>query len=203
MSNTFLRSKRQRGIPLEILLWNRASSCIEGESRGFPELQREAWGSSRVETGPLVTALVASEKSGLYSSCEGHIEIPLESLPANRALSRVQSVDSVFRIGIDRDLGLPIKLQLASQASSGVEAWNSAFLSSCQRGVRPPVEFRRGIWASSRGLAWESGLPSCCEGILSFPLQQVQGNQDLYGAEGELGVLFPCSRIRGVPLEIQ
>ena len=112
-------------------------------------------------------------------------------------------MDSVFRIGIDRDLGLPIKLQLASQALSGVEAWNSAFLSSCQRGVRPPVEFRRGIWASSRGLAWESGLPSCCEGILSFPLQQVQGNQDLYGAEGELGVLFPCSRIRGVPLEIQ
>ena len=116
----------------------------------FLELRREASGSSRIEMGPSVTTLIATEKSGLYSSCEGHIEIPLESLSANRALSRVQSVDSVFRIGIDRDLGLPIKLQLASQASSGVEAWNSAFLSSCQRGFRPPDEFRREIWASSR-----------------------------------------------------
>ena len=31
----------------------------------------------------------------------------------------------------------------------------------------------------------------------------MQGNQDFSGAEGELGILFPCSRIRGVPLEIQ
>ena len=101
-----------------------------------------------------------------------------------------------------RDLRIPIKLHLGSQASSGVEAWNSAFLLSCQRGIRPPVEFRWEIWASSRGSAWESGLPSCCEGILGVPLEQVQGNQDLSGAEGELGVLFPFSRIRGVPLEI-
>ena len=116
----------------------------------FLELRREDWGSSCVETGPSGTALVASEKSGFFSSCEGHMEIPIKSLPANRALSRVQSVDSGFPIGIDRDLGLPIKLQLASQALSGVEAWNSAFLSSCQRGFRPPDEFRREIWASSR-----------------------------------------------------
>ena len=31
----------------------------------------------------------------------------------------------------------------------------------------------------------------------------MQENQDFSGAEGELGVLFPCRRIRGVPLEIQ
>ena len=47
------------------------------------------------------------------------------------------------------------------------------------------------------------GTPSCCEGILGVPLQSVQQNQELSGAEGELGVRFPCSRIRGVPLEIQ
>ena len=123
-------------------------------------------------------------------------------IAAPGASSRVQSVGSVFRISIDRDLGLPIKLQLASQASSGVEARNSAFLLSFQRGVRPPVEFRRGLWASSRGSAGESSLPSCFEGILGVPLEKVQGNQDLSGAEGELGVLFRCSRIRGVPLEI-
>ena len=112
-------------------------------------------------------------------------------------------MDSVFLTSIDGDLGLPIKLQLVSQASSGDEAGNSAFLSSCQRGIRHPVKFRRGIWASSRRSAWESGLPSCCEGILGVSLEQVQGNQDLSGAEGELGVLFPFSRIRGVPFKIQ
>ena len=48
-----------------------------------------------------------------------------------------------------------------------------------------------------------TGLPSFCEEILSDPLEPVQGNQDLSGAEGELGFLFPCSRICWVPLEIQ
>ena len=37
--------------------------------------------------------------------------------------------------------------------------------------------------------------------ILGVPLESVQGIQDLSGAEGELGVLFLCSRICGVPLE--
>ena len=169
----------------------------------FLELRWEASGSSRVEMGPSGPALVASETSGLFLCCEGHVGIPLESLPANRALSKVQSVDSVFLTSVDRDLGLPTKLQLASQASSGVEAWNSAFLWSCQRGFRPPDEFRQEIWACSRESAGESGLLSCCEGILSVPLEIMQGNQDLSGAEGELGVLFPFSRIRGVPLKIQ
>ena len=116
----------------------------------FLELRREASGSSRVETGPSGTALIASEKSGLFLCCEGHVGIPLESLPANRAVSRIQSGNSVFLSGGDRDLRLPIKVQLGIQASPGVEAWNSAFLSICQRGVRPLVEFRRGIWAFSR-----------------------------------------------------
>ena len=35
------------------------------------------------------------------------------------------------------------------------------------------------------------------------PLEPMQGNQELFRAEGELGVLFPCSRILGLPLEIQ
>ena len=68
-----------------------------------------------------------------------------------------------------------------------------------------------GLWSSSGG---EFGLfqtdsqgcqalPSCCEGIFTVPLEPVQGDQDLSGAECELDILFPCSRIRGVPLEIQ
>ena len=71
--------------------------------------------------------------------------IPLESLPTNRAMSRIQLGNSMFLSRGIRDLGLPIKVQLGSQDSSGIEAWNSAFLLSCQRGVRPLVEFRRGI----------------------------------------------------------
>ena len=109
----------------------------------------------------------------------------------------------MFHSGGDRDLGLPIKVQQGSQASPGVEAWNSAFLSSSQRAVRPLVEIRWGIWAFSRGQAGLTGLPSCCEGILGVPLDSLQGNQDLSGAEGEISVLIPCSRIRGIPLEIQ
>ena len=169
----------------------------------FLELRREAWGSSQVVTGP----------SGTHSCCLREVRSLFELRTACRASSwftafkqgPVQSSVSGLSVPHQclRDLRIPIKLHLGSQASSGVEAWNSAFLLSCQRGIRPPVEFRREIWASSRGSAWESGLPSCCEGILGVPLEQVQGNQDLSGAEGELGVLFPCSRIHGVPLEIQ
>jgi len=73
-----------------------------GGCRGAPlELP---WGSQGL-------APVASEKSGLFSSCEGPVRIPLKSLPVNRAVSGVQSGDSVFLSGGDRDLGLPIKVQ--------------------------------------------------------------------------------------------
>ena len=70
------------------------------------------------------------------------------------------------------------------------------------------VELSKGCQASSRVQVgnlgfFPTGLLSCCEGILGVPLELVQGNQDLSGAEGELGVLFPGSRIRGVPLKIQ
>ena len=67
-------------------------------------------------------ARVASEKSVLFLSSEGHIRIPLESLPVNRAVSPVQSGNSVFLSGSDRDLGLFIKVQCWNQALSGVEA---------------------------------------------------------------------------------
>ena len=110
-------------------------------------------------------------------------------------------------------LSVPLRQRPGSWASyqgstreSGLvwfEALNSAFLSRCQRGVRLPVEFRWGIWAFSRQYAGRTGLPSCCEGILGVPLEPVQGTQDLSGTDGQLSVLFPCSRIRGVPLEFQ
>ena len=145
MSCTLSRFKRQCGIPLETLLWNRASSLVEGRiSWFFLSCGRNIGIPLELRRGPQ-GPLLLPQRSQVSSSCEGQVGIPLQSLPANRALSRVQSVDSVFLTRVDRDLRLPIKLQLGSQASSGVEACNSAFLSSCQRGVRPPVKFRWGI----------------------------------------------------------
>ena len=69
-------------------------------------------------------------RSQISSSGEGHIEIPLGSLPANRAMGRVQSAiqeTQCSSVGGDRHLRLPLKFQLGNQASSVVEAWNSAF----------------------------------------------------------------------------
>ena len=68
--------------------WREGGGC-----RGAPlELQRGSQGPAHV----------ASEKSGLFSSCEGPVGIPLKSLPVNRAVSRVQSGNSVFLSGGDR-----------------------------------------------------------------------------------------------------
>ena len=95
MSSTLSHFKRKRGVSLEILLWKRASSRIEGKiwlftgcggKRGVPlELQRGSQGLVRV----------ASDNSGLFSSYEGPVGIPLESLLVNRSVSRVHSELSV------------------------------------------------------------------------------------------------------------
>ena len=44
----------------------------------FLEIWWEAWGSSPVSTGISGTSCVASVESGLLSSCEGELGIPLE-----------------------------------------------------------------------------------------------------------------------------
>ena len=111
----------------------------------FLELRREAKGSSRVVTGTSWTRSCCLRKVRSLFELRGQHRDSSRVAAANRALSRVQSGNSVFLSGGNRDLGLPIKVQLGSQASSGVEPWNSAFLSSCQRRVRPPVEFRQGF----------------------------------------------------------
>ena len=148
VSSTLSRFSRESEISLETLLWKRASSHVEGRiSWFFSSCGGKLWVPLKLRWGPQGPAHVASEKSDLFSSCKGHIGFPHESLPANRAVSRVQSGYSVFLSGGDRDLRLFIKAQLGSQVSSVVEAWNSAFLSSCPRDVRAPVKFRWGIWA--------------------------------------------------------
>ena len=68
---------------------------------------------SRRPQGP---ARIASENSGHFPSCEGHIWFALELLLANRAEYRIQSVDSEVLSGGDRDLALLLQVQLGSQA---------------------------------------------------------------------------------------
>ena len=120
MSSTLSCFQRERGISLETLLWKRASSHIEWRiSWFFSSCGRKLGVTLQLRRGPLGPARVALEKSGLFLSCQGHIGIPLESLPVNRAVSRVHSGNSVFLSGGDRDLGLPISFQLGSQALSG------------------------------------------------------------------------------------
>ena len=118
----------------------------------------------------------------------------------NRAVFRVQSVDSVFISGSDRDLGLPIKFQLGSQASSGIEAWNSAFILSYQRGVRHPVKFRQEIWASSKDQHGSQASHHVVRVSSVFHWSWCRGIRTYLELSG---VLFPCSRIFGVPLKIQ
>ena len=143
-------SRRNVGFLLRHCSGKGPHLALRGELRGFSRVVAGSLGFLLSCDGDLRDPLVASEKSGLFSSCEGLVGIPLEWLLANRAMFRGQSVNSIFLSSGDRDLGLPVKVQLGSQAVSGVEAWNAAFLWSCKRGVRPPVKFRWGIWAFSR-----------------------------------------------------
>lgn len=130
----------ESGISLETLYWKWASSHIEGgESRGFSRGCGRTLEVPRVAMGNTGNAHLASEKSGFFSVAR-HIRIPLGSLPANRAMSRVQSAVQETQCSSptgDRDLGLPFKVQLGNQASFAVETWNTAFHLSCQTGLRP------------------------------------------------------------------
>ena len=77
MSSTVSNFKRERGISLMTLQWERASSRNDGRTSclylsfsGILELQRGTQGASRV----------ATEKSNLYSSCKWELGIVPESL---------------------------------------------------------------------------------------------------------------------------
>ena len=87
--------------------------------------------------GPQGPAHFASKNSGLFPRFERDIRIALELLPEKRAVSRVQSVNSVFLSSSDRDLRFPLKVQL---------------------GVRPHLVSRHGTRLSSRVVKGFSGL---------------------------------------------
>ena len=84
----------------------------------FLQLCLEVWCSSWVVMGPQGPAHDASGNSGLLSSCEGHLGIPIELLQWNRASFCVEAGNSVLLSNCTRDLGIPIEFQKGSQASS-------------------------------------------------------------------------------------
>ena len=102
----------------------------KGESQGVSRVAAGSVGSLELPQGPEGASHVVSGKSGILSSCEGPLGIPLKLVRVTRASSRVEAGNSGFLSSSDRDLGVPMEIPLGSQTSSHVGAWNSASLSS-------------------------------------------------------------------------
>ena len=118
--------KRERGISLETLHWERASSRIEGRIPWFSSRFGRKFGVPLVlQCGPQGPTCIASGKSGLISSCNGHLGIPHKSLQGKYSSDRLVSINSVYLSNGDRDLQVAFKVPLGSQASSLFEAKNS------------------------------------------------------------------------------
>ena len=106
---------------------------------GVPlELQRGSQGPARV----------ASEKSGLFSSCERRVRIPLKSLPCV----------------IGPCLEFSWETQCSSPAATGI----SGFLSRFNKGVRPRLVLRHGTLHFSRVVKGLSGHQSSSGGKLGL-----------------------------------
>ena len=95
--------------------------------------------------GPERASHVVSGKSGILSSCEGPLGIPLELVRVIRASSRIEVGNSGFLSSSDRDLGVPMDIPLGSQTLSSVGALNPASLSRWKRGVQASCQVEVGI----------------------------------------------------------
>ena len=185
MFSSLSRFKREHGIPLETLLWKRASSCVEGRILWFfLNCGGKLGVPLELRPGPQGPARVALEKSGLFLVARGTSGF-LSSLPENRSMSRVQLVDLVFLSGSDRDLGLPIKLHLESQAlsrlrprtllNSRVVKGVSGLLSSSCRELGLLQEDQQGSQASHHAVRGSSVFHgSQCRGIRTY--LELRGN---------------------------
>ena len=84
--STISNSKREHGISLETLQWERASSGDDGGTSWFFS---SCGGILELQRGTQGACLVASGKPNLHSSCEGEPGNALESLQSKWASSRV------------------------------------------------------------------------------------------------------------------
>ena len=129
------------------ILWShgrgiRPQFAWKGESQGISLVAAGILGSLQLPQGREGDSHVVSGKSGILSSCEGPLGIPLELVQATGTAHRVEAGNSGFLSSSDRDIGVPMEIPLGNQMSARVGAWNSASLSMWQRGVRPPVVLR-------------------------------------------------------------
>ena len=152
--------------------WKGESPCVSRVAAG-------SVGSLELPRGPEGASHVVSGKSGILSSCEGPLGIPLELVQATRASSRVEAGNSGFLSSSDRDLRVPMEIPLGSQTLSRIEAWNCPSLLRSKTGVRPPVELRSGSGPISRDTMGLSVLALCWELILGFAFESLQGNKVL------------------------
>ena len=103
----------------------------KGESQGVSRIVSGSVGFLKLPWGPEGASHVVSGKSGILSSCDWPLEIPLTLVQATRASSRVEAGNSGFLSSSDRDLRVPMEIPLGSHTSSRVGAWNSACQASC------------------------------------------------------------------------
>ena len=159
MSNTISSFERECGISLEPLQWERASSCFKGRIPSFFLRLGGKFGIA-LEQAPQCPAWIASGKSGLISSCDEHLNIPLESSQGKQASSILVSRISGFLSSGDRHLGVAFTVHLGSQTLSRIEAKNSALLSMCDRYLLETSEWSKGSQLSNRILRGNLGLLS-------------------------------------------
>ena len=108
-----------------LVLLQKFKSPWMGEFPCVSQVAAGGVGSLELPRGPEGPSHVVSGKSGIRSSCEGLLEIPLELVQGTRVLSRVEAGKLVFLCSSDRDLGLPMEIPLGSQTSFRVGAWYS------------------------------------------------------------------------------
>ena len=114
----------------------------KGESQGVSRIVSGSVGFLKLPWGPEGASHVVSGKSGILSSCDWPLEIPLTLVQATRASSRVEAGNSGFLSSSDREFWVPMEIPLGRQTSSSAGAWNFASCSRWKRGVRPPVMLR-------------------------------------------------------------
>ena len=77
MASTVSSFMRNCGISLETLQWERASSHVKGRIQWFSLRLGGKFGVPlELRCGPQGPAGIATGKSGLISSCDGHLRIP-------------------------------------------------------------------------------------------------------------------------------
>ena len=84
----------------------------------FLKLQQEPGVYSRVTVGMVLQTRVCSARSGLLSSCEGHLTILLEAWQGNMDASQGEAGGPVSLSSCHRDIGILINFQEESGIGS-------------------------------------------------------------------------------------